>query len=72
MQEVFKALTDILTVNIDAISLSLATGLATLLILALKGLFALARRLARKTPTAVDDKIIDDTEAAFKDKSRDL
>ena len=32
--------------NIDALGLSIATGIATLLILALKTLFALARKLA--------------------------
>lgn len=58
--------------NLDALTLSLATGIATVLILALKAVFALARRLAVRTPTAVDDKLVDETVAAFKEKSRDL
>jgi hypothetical protein len=58
--------------NIDALSLSIATGIATAIILALKALFMLARKLAQKTPTDIDDKIIDKTEAALRDKSRNL
>jgi hypothetical protein len=58
--------------NVDAVSLSLATGLATLLVLALKALFFLARRLAKGTPTAIDDKFIDQTESALKEKSKDI
>ena len=58
--------------NTDAIGLSLATGVATLLVLIIKAGFALARRLAQKTPIMLDDKIIDETEAAFKDKSKNI
>lgn len=58
--------------NLDALTLSLATGIATVLILALKAVFALARRLAGKTPTAADDRLVDETVAAFKEKSKSL
>jgi len=58
--------------NLDALSLSLATGLATLLVLALKAVFTLARKLAQKTPTPLDDKMVDETEAALRDKSKDI
>ena len=56
----------------DTLGLSLATGIATVLVLALKALFTLARKLAQKTPTSIDDKIIEETETALKDKSRDI
>ena len=60
------------TINLDALSLSIATGLATVLILALKAAFAIVRKLAKGTPTELDDKIVDQTESAFKDKSKNL
>lgn len=59
-------------INMDALTLSIATGIATLLILALKALFSLVRSLVRKTPTDLDDKIVDQTEQSFKDKSKNL
>jgi hypothetical protein len=58
--------------NLDALTLSIATALAAMIVLGLKALFSLARRLAQKTPTALDDKLIDNTEAALRDKSRDI
>lgn len=58
--------------NLDALTLTLATALATAIVAGLKTLFALARRLAAKTPTTVDDTLVDETEAALRDKSRDI
>jgi hypothetical protein len=58
--------------NIDTLSLSLATALATGIVLALKALFSVARQLAKKTPTDIDDNIVDQTEAALKEKSKDI
>jgi len=66
MQDLLNAL------NLDTLGLSLATAIATGIILALKGLLGLARRLTAKTATAADDKIVDETEAALKDQSKDL
>ena len=68
MQDILNAL----SLNTDAVSLSLATGIATVLVMALKFLFTLARRLAQKTPTTLDDKVVDETEIAFKEKSKNL
>lgn len=65
-------LLSLLPLDMDAFGLSLATGLAGAIVFALKSLFALARKMARKTPTTVDDKIIDKTEAALRDKSCNL
>lgn len=72
MPNLLHALLGLMPLNMDALSLSIATGIATGLVFGLKALFALARKLAQKTPTPVDDKIIDETEEAFKDKSKDL
>ncbi|MFH1158774.1 MAG: hypothetical protein V1721_07875 [Pseudomonadota bacterium] len=72
MQDFLNVITGSLFLNMDAFGLSLATGIATMLVLALKALFAFARRLARKTPTEADDKIVDETEAAFREKSKDI
>jgi uncharacterized membrane protein YesL len=72
MQDILHALLRFLPLNMDALGLSLATGIATGLVLALKALFSLARRWAQKTPSAIDDKIVDETEDAFKEKSKDI
>jgi len=61
-----------LPINMDAFSLSLATGIAAGIVFGLKALFSLARKLAQKTPTSIDDKIVDETEAALRDRSKDL
>lgn len=58
--------------NLDALTLSVATILATGIVAALRGLFTLARRLAARTSTMVDDNLIDATEKAVEEKSRDL
>jgi hypothetical protein len=63
---------NLLPVNLDALTLSLATAIAGLIILGIKAIFTLARKLAQKTPTKLDDKLVDETEAALKDKGRDL
>ncbi len=59
-------------INVDGLSLAIATGLATLMVLALKALFSFVRTLAKATPTELDDKIVDQTESTFKDKSQNL
>ena len=69
MQDMINLITGL---NMDALGLSLATGIATVLVLALKALFSLARKLAQKSPTAIDDKIVDATEAALRDKAKDI
>lgn len=58
--------------NLDALSLALASGIAALLIMGLKMLFSLLKKLAGKTPTKLDDDFIDRTEKEFKDKAKDL
>lgn len=58
--------------NLDALTLSLATALATGLVFGLKALFTGLRKLAAKTPTALDDKLVDETESAVRDQSRDI
>ncbi|MBI3441723.1 MAG: hypothetical protein HY052_08010 [Proteobacteria bacterium] len=68
MQEILKALSG----NMDTLGLSLATAISTGIVLALRALFALARKLAQKTPTTIDDKIVDETEAALRNKSQDI
>ena len=68
MQDILTALLG----NLDALSLSIATALATGIVLTLKGGFSLVRKLAEKTPTALDDKIVDQTEAVLKDKAKDI
>jgi hypothetical protein len=57
-----------MTMDTDAITLAAATGVATLIALALKGLFALAQKLAAKTSTTVDDAIITQAKADLKDQ----
>ena len=63
---------NLLSGNIDTLSLSLSTAIATGLVFGLKALFSLLRKLAQKTPTAIDDHIVDETEAAVRDKSREI
>lgn len=58
--------------NLDALTLTLATALATGLIAGLRGLFALLRKLAARTTTAADDKLVDETESAVRDQSKDI
>ena len=72
MQDTINTLLNLLPVNTDAIGLSVATGIATVLIVALKALFTLARKLTQKTSSAIDDKIVDEAEASFKDKAKDI
>ncbi len=62
----------LLPANINALSLSLAGGIASLLVFALKSLFTLVRKIAQKTPTTVDDALIDETEKALRDKSGEI
>ena len=72
MQDFFNTTTDFLSFDMNTFVLSLATGIAMVLVFVLKAFFAFARRLARKTSTDVDDKIVDKAEAIFKEKSRDI
>lgn len=72
MSNIFHAFLQSLSLNADALGMSLATALATALVFGLKAIFSFARGVAQKTPTIVDDKIVDETETAFKEKSRDL
>jgi hypothetical protein len=72
MQEIINAVSQFLPLNMDALVLSLATALATGIVMALKALFSLARRTAKKTPTALDDRFVDETEAALKEKGKDV
>jgi hypothetical protein len=62
----------LLPVNMDAIGLSLAGGIATLLVFILRALFSMARKFAERTPTVIDDKIVDETKKALKEKSKDI
>lgn len=68
MQDILNALLG----NIDTFTLSLATAIATGIIFALKTLFALARKLAQKTSTTIDDNLVDETEKALREKSKDI
>jgi len=72
METIVQDILNIFGANIETLALTLATALGAGLVLALKLMFALAARLAKRTSTALDDKLIDDTRRAFKDKSRDL
>lgn len=58
--------------NLDALSLTLASGIAALLILALKIAFSLLKKVAGKTDTKLDDDFIERTEKEFKDRAKDL
>jgi len=72
MQNILNAVLQALPVNMDALGLSVATGIATAAVFGLKSLFSLLRRLAQKTSSSVDDKIVDETEAALRDQSKDI
>jgi uncharacterized membrane protein YesL len=72
MQDILHALLQLLPLNTDALGLSLATGIATGLVLILKALFSFARQWAQKTPSTIDDKIVNEAEDAFKEKSKNL
>lgn len=58
--------------NLDALTVTVATALATAIIAALRALFAIARRLAAKTSTAADDKLVDETEKAVQARGQDI
>jgi len=72
MENILNALLQILPINVDAVALSVATLLATALVLGIKAVFSFARKLAQKTPGTLDDEIVKKTEEKFKDKSRDI
>ena len=72
MLNILKNILQSLSLNTDALGLSLATGIATGIVFALKSLFSGLRKLAQKTPTAADDKIVDETETALRDQSKDI
>lgn len=58
--------------NLDALTLTVATALAAGIVAVLRALFTLVRRLAAKTETTADDTLINETEKALEEQSRDI
>ena len=72
MQDLLNNILQIFSSNSDTISLSLATGFATILVFALKYIFIFAGRFASRTPTNIDDKIVSETKDIVKEKIKGL
>lgn len=72
MQDIMNMIGQFLPLDMNTLTVSVATGIAMALVLALKAGFALLRKLTRSTTTTVDDQIVDKAEEIFKDKSRDI
>lgn len=72
IHDVLSMLISILPVDLGALGLSIATVLAAGLIFLLRALFNIAQSLAKKTPSAVDDKIVEETRSIFRDRSKEL
>lgn len=72
MQDIISMLMQFFSDNAATGTAALAGALATGLALMLKALFALAAKLASKTATDIDDKVVSGTRESFKQKAGDL
>lgn len=72
MEDIMNTLMQFFSDNAAAGAAALAGALATGLALVLRGIFALAAKMAARTTTDIDDKLVSGTKDAFKQKVGDL
>lgn len=68
MQEILNDVLQIFTLNSDAIVLTLATGIATVMVFVVKYLFSTVQALVKRTATTLDDNLLQKIKEVFKNK----
>ncbi len=72
MTEIINDVLQMFTMNSDAIILTLATGVATIMVFAVKYIFNLLNDIAKKTPTILDEKLLQKIKDIFKSKIKNI
>ncbi len=72
MQEIINNILQIFSLNSDAIMLAAATGIAAVMVFAIKYIFLLASVLTKKTATKLDEKLLQKIKDVFKNKIKDI
>ncbi len=72
MTEIINDILQVFSTNSDAIILTVATGAATIMVFAIRYIFNLLSDVTLKTPTILDDKLLQKIKDIFKSKIKDL
>ena len=72
MTEIINDVLQMFTMNSDAIILTVATGVATVMVFAVKYIFNLLGDITLKTPTILDDKLLQKIKDVFKSKIKNI